>query len=596
MSSIDDVVLRSTIKRGSILSSLLHGIPATPGIAIGPFLLHETISQVSHEHIQPASIPSEQKRLQDAISLSAQEVTGLRDSVQAQLGDEQAAIFDAHLMIIEDEELLAIANHFISDERANAEWAIWNATEEFIQLLTGQDNEYFQARAADIHDIRQRIIAHLQGRSVVQLNSLTAPVIIVARDLLPSDTASLDPKMVLGLLTEQGGPTSHTVILARQLGIPAIVGISDLLATIHTVPPETHLALNGDTGEVIVAPDAATRTHYEQALQNYRQQQQALQSLRTTDAITPDGVRIEVSANIGLPKDAQPALDAGANGVGLFRTEFLFLDRSTPPDEEEQYIAYRAVLNTFSMKTVIIRTLDIGGDKSIPYLHLTPENNPFLGLRGIRLCLAEPYQYLFKTQLAALLRAAEDTTTHLWIMFPMIDDLRELHQARTLISTTEQQLLASGKLKHPVQEHIRMGIMIETPAAALSIDLLAREADFFSIGTNDLTQYTLASDRMNASLKELHRPFHPAVMRAIAQIITGARQQNRWVGMCGEMAGNPRASAFLLGLGINELSMEAGSLNAVKQAIRTTTHEQAQSIVQQVLAASSSDEIEAILL
>jgi phosphoenolpyruvate-protein phosphotransferase (PTS system enzyme I) len=577
------------------LSSRLHGIPATPGIAIGPFLLYETLSQISHEHIHPDAIPSEQKRLQDAISLSAQEVAALRDSVQAQLGDEQAAIFDAHLLIIEDEELLNMANRSIADEKANAEWAIWSAAEEFIQLLANQDDEYFQARTTDINDIRQRIIAHLQGRSLVQLSSLTHPVIVVARDLLPSDTASLDPRMVLGLLTEQGGPTSHTVILARQLGLPAIVGVSDLLTTIHAAPPDAQIAFNGGTGEVIVSPDDTTRAHYEQALQDYRQQQQALQSLRTADAVTSDGTRVEVAANIGLPKDAPPALAAGANGVGLFRTEFLFLDRSTPPDEEEQFIAYRSVLNTFSAKPVIIRTLDIGGDKTIPYLHLSPESNPFLGLRGIRLCLAEPYQYLFTTQLSALLRAAEDADANLWIMFPMVDDLRELHQARTLLSTTEQQLLANGKLKQPVQERIRVGIMIETPAAALSIDLLAREADFFSIGTNDLTQYTLASDRMNASLKELHRPFHPAVMRAIAQIITSARQQQRWVGMCGEMAGNPLASVFLLGLGINELSMEANSLNAVKQAIRSTTHAHAQHIVQQILAASSAEEIETIL-
>jgi phosphotransferase system enzyme I (PtsI) len=577
------------------LSSLIHGIAATPGIAIGPFLLYEARSQVSHEHIQPSAISSEQARLQNAISLSAQEVTHLRDAVQAQLGEEQSAIFDAHLMIIEDEELLNIANQAIADEHLNAEWAIWQATEEFIQLLTGQDNEYFRARATDLHDIRQRIIAHLQGRTPIQLNSLTSPVIIVAPDLLPSDTASLNPAMVLGLLTEQGGPTSHTVILARQLGIPAIVGASGLLDAIRDLPHNTQLAFNGDTGEVIIAPDDATRTHYEHALQTYRQQQQALQSLRTEDAITSDGIRIEVAANIGLPKDASPALAAGANGIGLFRTEFLFLDRDTPPDEEEQFTAYRTVLDAFPGKTVIIRTLDIGGDKSIPYLHIAPENNPFLGLRGIRLCLAEPHQHLFKTQLAALLRAAEGTSSRPWIMFPMIDDLRELHQARTLLADTEKQLLASGRLKNAVQDTIRVGIMIETPAAALSIDLLAREADFFSIGTNDLTQYTLASDRMNASLKELHRPFHPAVMRAIAQIVTGARQQQRWVGMCGEMAGNPRASAFLLGLGINELSMEANSLNAVKQAIRSTSHQQAQTLVQHVLAASSSEEIETIL-
>jgi len=281
--------------------------------------------------------------------------------------------------------------------------------------------------------------------------------------------------------------------------------------------------------------------------------------------------------------------------VGLFRTEFLFLDRKSPPDEEEQLNAYRTVLQAFDGKNVIVRTLDIGGDKSIPYLEIPPESNPFLGLRGIRLCMAEPYKYLFRTQLQALLRAAEDNPSALWIMFPMIDDLRELREAKAFLYETEELMLAEGNLRRSIRHEVRVGIMVETPSAALLTDVLAKEADFFSIGTNDLAQYTLASDRMNASLVKLHRPFHPAVMRSIAHIIRTAHERNRWVGMCGEMAGDPRASAFLLGLGIDELSMEPSSLNAVKQVIRSTTITQAQQIVQRVLAADSAEELEEVL-
>ncbi|GAC1635206.1 MAG: hypothetical protein NVS4B7_21510 [Ktedonobacteraceae bacterium] len=304
---------------------------------------------------------------------------------------------------------------------------------------------------------------------------------------------------------------------------------------------------------------------------------------------------MEIAANIGRPQDASPAVEAGADGVGLFRTEFLFLDRTTSPDEEEQLAAYHTVLQAFAGKTVIIRTLDIGGDKSIPYLELAPESNPFLGLRGIRLCLAKQHQHLFCTQLRALLRAAEQNVASLWIMLPMISDIRELRQTKAIIADTEATLLEEGRIQAPVRKHLRLGVMVETPAAALLVDVLAKEADFFSIGTNDLVQYTLASDRLNASLADLHRSFHPAVMRSIAHIVTTARKHERWVGMCGEMAGDPHATAFLVGLGINELSMELNSFNAVKQAVCNTTTGQAQVRVERVLQAESAEAVEALL-
>ncbi len=575
----------------------LRGIPATSGIAIGGCMLYDpTPPSISKDTISPDAVAAEKERLQQAIQASIEEVTVLRDQVQAKLGKEEAAIFDAHLLMFEDEALLDSANQHIENDLMNAEWAMWEAAEEFSQLLSQLEDTYFQGRAADIQDIRARIINHLQGRSTAELRYMTEPAIIVARDLLPSDTAGLDVALVLGLVTEQGGPTSHTAILSRQMGIPAVVGVQGVLDAARRLDEvSSQLVLNGATGEVVLDPDVETIQRYETALEAYRQKQHELQSLRSLPATTPDGITIELSANIGRSGDAPPALDAGANGVGLFRTEFLFFDRESPPSEEEQLAAYSSVLKTFAGKNVIVRTLDIGGDKSIPYLDLPKENNPFLGLRGIRLCLAKEYQPLFRTQVRALLLAAQTSPASLWIMFPMVCDLRELRQAKAFLRETEEMLLQEGKLGAPVMPKLSIGIMLETPASVWLIDQLAQEANFFSIGTNDLAQYTLASDRMNASLSELHRPFHPAVMRSLAHIVLTARKQQRWVGMCGEMAGDPRAAAFLLGLGINELSMEAKSLNAVKQVIRTTPLVHAQQLVERVLVAESSLAIEEIL-
>ncbi|MBE3558140.1 MAG: phosphoenolpyruvate--protein phosphotransferase [Ktedonobacteraceae bacterium] len=579
------------------MSIILHGIPVAGGVATGNYLLYDPSPPlIPHDRIPPEAIAGERKRLDLAVEAAKKEVERLSRQVEKRLGREEAAIFDAHLLLLEDEALLGNAYQHIEDELMNAEHAFWTAAEEFARILAELSDSYFQARAVDIYDIRTRIINQLQGRPTPHLRDLDAAVVIAARDLLPSDTAGLDPQFVLGLLTEQGGPTSHTAILARQLGIPAIVGVKGLIPALHAASGDTvKIALDGNSGSVVIDPDAQTIEAYQQKLHTYRQQQQQLQALRALPAVTADGVSIEVAANIGRPQDAQPALEAGATGVGLFRTEFLFLDRTTAPHEEEQLAAYRAVLETFAGRTVIVRTLDIGGDKSIPYLALAHESNPFLGLRGIRLCLDEQHQPLFRTQIRALLRAAETSSASLWIMYPMICDLREFRRAKAFVAETETMLLQEGVLREPVSAKIRQGIMVEIPAAALLTDVLAKEVDFFSIGTNDLTQYTLASDRMNASLAALHHPFHPAVLRSIAHIITTARQRQRWVGMCGEMAGDPRASAFLLGLGINELSMEPASLNAVKRAIRATTMEQARALVQRVLQAEDVDEVEELL-
>jgi phosphoenolpyruvate-protein phosphotransferase (PTS system enzyme I) len=582
------------------MSVTLSGIPASSGVAIGPYVLYDpTTPVIPHDTITTDEVAQERARLNQALQAASVELTQLRDQVQQRLGNEEAAIFDAHLLMLEDEALLDGAYQRIERDLQNATWAFWDAAEEFVRMLADLEDPYFRARATDIYDVRTRVVNHLLNKPTAELRYLDTPVIVVARDLLPSDTAGFDPALILGLVTELGGPTSHTAILARQLALPAVVGVEGLFASFQNDDHSSHrIALNGNTGEIVLEPDEAIVQSFQQAQQAYRERKQQLQSLVNLPATTPDNVTVEVAANIGRLSDAQPALEAGAGGVGLFRTEFLFLEGEAAPTENEQREVYRTVLQTFAGKTVIVRTLDIGGDKSIAYLDLPKENNPFLGLRGLRLCLAKEYQPLFRTQLRALLLATQDaqaSSVSLWIMFPMVCDLRELRQAKAFLAETEEMLLQEGALQASVRQHISIGIMIETPAAALLVDQLAQEADFFSIGTNDLAQYTLASDRMNARLAELHRPFHPAVMRSIAHIVSTAQRLQRWVGMCGEMAGDARAAAFLLGLGINELSMEANSLNAVKQVMRATSFNAAQELVQQVLALESSEEIERFL-
>lgn len=380
------------------MSSTLHGIAVTHGVAIGSCLVYDpTPPSISHDHIDAAVAAQEKERLQSAIQASIAEVTQLRDLVQARLGQEEAAIFDAHLMMFDDDSLLESIYQHIDNDSMNVEWAVWEAADEIAQVFANLEDEYFRARAADVLDIRTRLLNHLQGRPTAELRYLSEPVIILARDLLPSDTAGLDPSLVLGLVTEQGGPTSHTAILARQLGIPAVVGVQGLLSEVASVLKSSSassndaalkVALNAAAGELVLAPDDKTVQQYTTALEAYQQQRQELQSLRTLPAETTDGITIELAANIGRSTDARPAVDAGAAGVGLFRTEFLFLNRDTAPSEAEQVEAYTTVLQAFAGKTVIVRTLDIGGDKSVPYLKLPQEDNPFLGLRGIRLCPA----------------------------------------------------------------------------------------------------------------------------------------------------------------------------------------------------------------
>jgi len=436
-------------------------------------------------------------------------------------------------------------------------------------------------RAADIKDICRRLIRHLTGSSAVNWEAITEPVVLIAHDLTPSDTAQLTPSIVCGFATESGGKTSHSAILARTMGIPAVVGSAGLLVRIQT----GDLAiLDGEAGVIIINPDNAQLTLYETKLRQYQEARRNMDVLRDLPAVTTDGYKIELAANIGLPRDVSTALANGAEGVGLYRTEFLFMNRDTMPTEEEQYAAYKAVVEEMGGRPVIIRTLDVGGDKQIDYLAMPKEANPFLGWRAVRMCLDRPD--LFTIQLRALWRAG--CHGKLLVMFPMISSLDEVRQAKRLLGLAKEELLAEGK---QVAQSLSVGIMIEIPSAALIADQLAREVEFFSIGSNDLIQYTIGVDRMNEQIAHLYQPLHPGVLNLIAMVIDAAHRHGKWVGMCGEMAGDISCVPLLIGLGLDEFSMSAGSISLVKQRVRNLSGIQCRQLAEKCLVAGTAEEV-----
>jgi phosphotransferase system enzyme I (PtsI) len=566
----------------------LQGIAASPGIAVGTAQVYDPRPlEVPRRSIEPGEVTAELRRLDAALARATEQVQQLRDRTAARAGEEEAAIFDAHLAMLADPALLEAVQAAIREQGMNAEAAVWDALEEYRQMLASLADAYLSARAADLVDIRRRLLAQLLGHEQLSLADLTEPVILVAPDLLPSDTAAMDARVVLGMVTEQGGRTAHTAILARKLGIPAVVGVKGLLVAVGS--GAVTVAIDGEAGVVVVAPSEAELAVFaaERAAQAARQA--LLLQLLPLPAETRDGQRVELAANVGGPADARAAVAAGATGVGLFRTEFLFLERDTPPDEEEQAAVYTEVADLFPGQPVIIRTLDIGGDKQVPYLPMPVEANPFLGVRGLRLCLE--HRDLFKAQLRALWRAAARTPADLRVMFPMVATREELAQARALA----QEARAEAGLPAGGGPQMQFGIMVETPAAALTVDLLAEVADFFSVGTNDLVQYTQAADRMNAGVGYLQSAFHPAVLRLLRMIAETAHAYGRWVGMCGEMAGDPLATPVLLGLGFDELSMQSSGLLAVKRIVRALTLERAREIAAHALALGSAAEVEGYL-
>jgi phosphoenolpyruvate-protein phosphotransferase len=564
------------------VSSRIHGIGASEGIAVGPAVVHR--AELPEIHLRDVDDPAaEAARLEQAVGRVLQRLERLEEQARSTAGSGAGEIFEAHRMFLEDPSFAGDAVAVVAREALCAEAAVTLVTDRLATEFEDIGDEYFAARAADVRDIGTQLVRELMGLGEGGFSSLDVPSVIVAHDLTPSETVTIPPGMALAFVTETGSPTSHTAILARGLGIPAVVGVG-----VTDIEPGVTLAVDGGAGSVWVEPDRSTLV----ALLERKAGDDARRALAERHAgepaVTRDGHRIEVVANIGNPADAVRADELGAEGVGLFRTEFLFLDRATPPDEAEQYEAYRRVFEVFGDRPVVVRTLDVGGDKEVPGIDVGVELNPFLGKRGIRLTLAEPE--LFATQLRALLRAA--VGANLKLMFPMVASLAEVDAARAAVMAAAADLDAAGLERAGGFE---IGIMIEVPSAAVTADLLAPHVDFFSIGTNDLTQYTLAVDRTNPAVAPLADALHPAVLRLIGSVIEAAHAHGRWVGLCGELAGDPLAAPVLLGLGLDEWSMNPPAVPMVKARVRTLSREDCQVLAGRCLHATSPEQVREIL-
>lgn len=557
----------------------LKGIPVSNGIAIAKaYCLSEP--ELSFKKIEIQDVKHEKIRFHQAVLKAKTELEEIHNKAKLKLGDEKAAIFQAHLFVLEDPEMLRMIENRIT-EGVNAEYALDEVSTMFIKMFEGMENDYMKERVADIRDVTNRIMAKLLNVTIPDYRQLDEGVIIVAEDLTPSMTMQLDKKFVKGFVTDIGGRTSHSVILARTMEIPAVVGTK--IATkeiIHGTP----IIVDGAKGVVIVNASDEDIATYQLAQQANNKKRKKLESFKDRPSVSADGHHVEISVNIGKPADVEAALSTGADGIGLFRTEFLYMDRETLPTEEEQFHAYKYVLETMNGKPTIVRTLDIGGDKELTYLKLGKELNPFLGFRAIRLCL--DHHELFRVQLRALLRAS--VYGNLKIMFPMIATLEEFRQAKALLEE-ERRNLVKNRIK--VSDTIEIGMMVEIPSAAMIADLFAEEADFLSIGTNDLIQYTLAADRMNEKVSYLYQPYHPAILRLIKTVIDGAHKKGKWVGMCGEMAGDEMAIPILLALGLDEFSMSASSILHTRAQIAEINKEQLGPHLDEIFKLTTADEV-----
>ena len=564
-------------------SAFLQGLPASPGIAIGPARLFRPTAPVIPAHAA-ADPGAEWDGLLAAIHKTRAQISAAHDAVLRRADAYAAAIFEAHLLFLDDEALRGPARRAIFDERLNAAAAWQRATEHVAAEYRALDDEYMRARAADVLDVGRQVIVNLLGGTVAA-PTIREAGILVAPDLTPADTARLDPALVLGICSAFGGPTSHSAILARTFGIPAVVGLGE---SILALSEGTALIVDGEAGHVYPNPEPALAADFARRAEVARLARDAARAASTAPAVTRDGRRIEIVANIGSPGDAHRAVEAGAEGVGLFRTEFVFIDRKTSPDEEEQYAAYRAAAAGMDGRPIIIRTLDVGGDKPLPYLDLGVEANPFLGFRAVRMCLAQPE--IFKTQLRAIARVAAEFPVK--VMFPMIATPAEWRAARSLLDEAMAEVRRRGQA---VPDRIETGIMVEIPSAALRAAHFAVEVDFFSIGTNDLTQYTLAAERGNPRVAELADAFQPAVLQLIYTVVEAAHTRGKWVGVCGEMGGDPQAVPLLVGLGVDELSMNAPAIPRAKQIVRSLAYEQARDLAQAALEMESPEAVRELI-
>lgn len=559
----------------------ISGIAASSGIAIAKaYRLENPELNVDRRTI--SDIDAELARFDTALEKSKIELELIKEQTSEKISNDEAAIFNAHLLVLSDPELLGPITDKIKSEQVNAEFALHEISQMFIGLFESMDNDYMKERAADIRDVTTRILSHLLGVSIHSPSTILEEVIIIAEDLTPSDTVQLNPEFVKGFVTDIGGRTSHSAILARTLEIPAVVGAKTAMSSIAN---GTIVIVDGMAGHLIISPDAETLAQYEDEMAEYERQKNELAGLVHQETITKDGYKVELGANIGTPKDVSAVLEHGGEAIGLYRTEFLYMGRDQFPTEEEQVEAYASVLKQMDGKPTVVRTLDIGGDKELSYLQLPKEMNPFLGLRAIRLCLE--MEDMFRTQLRALLRAS--VHGNLKIMFPMIATINEFRRAKNLFVEEKEKLEQEGI---SVSETIEIGIMVEIPSTAVMADVFAKEVDFFSIGTNDLIQYTMAADRMNERVSYLYQPFNPSILRLVKTVIDAAHSQGKWTGMCGEMAGDEIAIPILLGLGLDEFSMSASSILKARAQIRNLSKAEMENHIEAILSMSSSDEVE----
>ncbi|HIY57753.1 MAG TPA: phosphoenolpyruvate--protein phosphotransferase [Candidatus Tetragenococcus pullicola] len=531
---------------------MLKGIAASDGVAVAKaYLLTQPDLTFTKVTVEDTSV--EETRLDEALTMSSGELQKIRDKAAQTLGEEEAQVFDAHMMVLSDPEMVSQIKQNISDNKVNAEAALKEVTDMYIGMFEAmEDNEYMRERAADIRDVTKRVLAHLLGVTIADPSMIDEEVVVVAHDLTPSDTAQLDRNFVKAFVTDIGGRTSHSAIMARSLEIPAIVGTKEITSKVKN---GELLAVNGIEGDVVIDPTEEQKTEFIQAAENFEKQKAEWDKLKNAQTVTADGKHFELAANIGTPKDLEGVHNNGAEAVGLYRTEFLYMDAPDFPTEEDQFEAYKSVLEGMDGKPVVVRTMDIGGDKKLSYLQLPDEMNPFLGYRALRISLSELGDSMFRTQLRALLRAS--AFGQLRIMFPMVATLQEFRQAKKMYEEERQKLIDEGVT---VADKIEVGIMIEIPAAAVLADQFAKEVDFFSIGTNDLIQYTMAADRMNERVSYLYQPYNPSILRLVKHVVESAHKEGKWAGMCGEMAGDQTAVPLLMGIGLDEFSMSATSI------------------------------------
>ena len=556
----------------------LKGIAASAGIAIArAFILEHPDYSISQKQV--TDVDAELAKLDAALAQSQTELEAIKARTLQELGEKKAEIFESHLLILNDPELIDPVKEKIKSESVSAEFALNETATQFIQMFENMKSAYLQERAADMRDVTKRILKHLLGLNYVSPSEISEEVIVVAEDLTPSDTAQLNRKYVKGFTTNIGGRTSHSAIMARSLEIPAVVGTKNVLSSVQS---GDLMIVDGLEGDVIINPTEAIVAQYRAKQEAYAKQVEEWKKLRTEPTVSKDGVHVELAANIGTPNDVAGVLDNGGEAVG--RTEFLYMGRDKLPSEEIQYVAYKSVLEKMEGKPVVVRTLDIGGDKELPYLDLPKEMNPFLGFRAVRLCLDR--QDIFRTQLRALLRAS--VHGNLRIMFPMIATLGEFREAKAVLEEEKAKLEAEGI---QVASNIQLGIMVEIPSTAVLADQFAKEVDFFSIGTNDLIQYTMAADRMNERVSYLYQPYNPAILRLIKMVIDAAHREGRWVGMCGEMAGDSTAIPILLGLGLDEFSMSATSILPARSQISKLSRAEMQTLAAKALEMGTAEEV-----